>query len=81
MTDVDYTDDLALLINTPAQAESILQSLKQVIDLYVNANKTKFICFKQEGAISTLNDKSLKLVDQFICLSSNISSTESDVNV
>ena len=37
--------------------------------------------FNQEGVISSLNDKSLKLVDQLIYLSSNISSTESDVNI
>ena len=36
--------------------------------------------FKQ-GAISTLSGKPLKLVDYFACLSSNISSTESNVNM
>ena len=41
----------------------------------------KFICFKQEGAISTLSVKPLKLVDLFTYLGSNISSTESDVNI
>ena len=39
------------------------------------------MCFNQDGVISTLNVKPLKLVDQFIYLSSNISSTESDVNI
>ena len=37
--------------------------------------------FKQERAIFTLSDKPLKLVDQFTCLGSNISSTKSDVNI
>ena len=37
--------------------------------------------FNQVGAISTLNSKLLKLIDQFIYLSSNISSTEIDVNI
>ena len=37
------------------------------------------MCFAQDGAISTLNGKALKLVDQFMYLNSNISSTESDV--
>ena len=44
MTDVDYTDDQALLANTPAQAESILLPIKQAVrsfDLYLNAKKTK----------------------------------------
>ncbi len=29
VTDVDYTDDIALLANTPAQAETLLHSLEQ----------------------------------------------------
>ena len=38
--------------------------------------KSKHV-FKQDGAISTLNDNPLKLVDHFTYLCSNISSTES----
>ena len=47
----------------------------------MNVNKTEFLCFKQEGAMSTLKGKSLKLVTQFTYLGSNISSTESDFNI
>ena len=36
---------------------------------------------EQEGAISALSDTLLKLVDQFTWLNSDISSTESDVNI
>ncbi len=43
--------------------------------------KKEFRCFKQDDAISTLNDKPLKLVDHFTYLGSNISSTESDANI
>ena len=42
MTDADYVDDLALLTNTPAQAESLMHSLKQAagsISFHVNANE------------------------------------------
>ena len=49
MTDADYTDNLVLLTNTPAQAESLLHNLEQVagaIDIEVNANKTEFVGFK-----------------------------------
>ena len=66
--DADYTYDLALLANIPAQAESQLHSLEQAIgsiDLYVNANKTESMCFEQNGAISTFNGKPLKLIDKF----------------
>ena len=76
-------DDLALLLNTSAKAESLLYSLEKGavgIGLYVNGNKIGFICFKWEGIISTFNDKPLKSVDMFIYLGSNISSTERNVN-
>ena len=57
MTDADDTDDLALLANTPAQAESQQQYLEQTsvgIGLSLNANKMEFVCFKPEGAVSPL---------------------------
>ena len=46
MTVENYTDDLALLTNTPALAESLLHSLEQAagsISIYMNANKTEFM--------------------------------------
>ena len=51
------------------------------IGLYVNLDKIKFMGLNHVGTISSLNGKSLKLVDQFIYLGSNISSTESDVDI
>ena len=56
ITDTDYADDLVLLPNTPAQAESPLHSLTQaagVIGLHMNPDKTEHMRFKQKGAIST----------------------------
>ena len=84
MTNTDYADDLALLTNTVAKAECFLHTLEQAvggIGLYMNANKPEFMRFKQKEAISTLSVKPLKLVDHFAYISSNISSTESDVNI
>ena len=66
------------------QSEPLLHSRKQTAgsnDQYVNANKTEYMCFKQKGAISTLSGESLKLVDKFTYLDSNISSTENGVNI
>ena len=83
VTDLNYTDDLMLLANTPAQTESLLHRLEQEvggIGLRENANKMEVIWFKQEGAISNLSRKPLKFVDKFMYLSSNISSTERYVN-
>ena len=64
--DADYADDIALLANAPAQAETLLHSLERAvagIGLHVNALKTEYMCFNQRGDISTLNGSSLKLVD------------------
>ena len=48
MTNTDNTDDLALLANTPDQAESLLHRIWQAtgnIGLYRHADQTEFICF------------------------------------
>ena len=84
MTDAYYVDDLTLLTNAPAQAEYLLHSLKQAargIILYVNADKTGSMCFKQNGDTPTLSGKPLKLEDLFIYLGSNILSIESNVDI
>ena len=39
------------------------------------------MCFNQDGAIPSSNGKLLKLADQFTYLGSNISSTESDIDI
>ena len=68
ITDTDYTDDIALLANAPAQAETQLHSLERVtvgIGLHVNVHKTEYMSFNQTGDIFTLNGNSLKLVEKF----------------
>ena len=47
----------------------------------MKSNKTEFIYFNKDGTIFSLNGKPLKLLDQFVCLGSNIPSTENDINV
>ena len=47
ITDANYADEIALLTNTPAQAETLLHSLEQAaggIVLNVNADQTEYIC-------------------------------------
>ena len=44
ITDADYADDIAILANTPDQAETLLHSLGRAaasIGLYFNAHKTE----------------------------------------
>ena len=82
-TDADYADYIAILANTPNQAEKLLHSLELVaagIGLQVNAHKTEYMCYNQTGDISTLNRTSLKLVDKYTYLGSSVSSTEKDVD-
>ena len=55
ITDADYADDIALLANTPNQAETLLHSLERAaagISLHVNAHKTEYMCYNQTGNIS-----------------------------
>ena len=84
ITDTNYTDDIAILANAPAQAETLLQSLEQAIagiGLQVNAHKTEFMCFNQTDVISTLNGSTLKLADKFTYVGSSVSSTKTDINI
>ena len=65
ITDTDYVDDIALLTNTTAQAESVLHSLERASDgigLRENADKTEYMCLNQRGDIFTLK---LKIVEHF----------------
>ena len=83
ITDANYADDLALLANTPNQAETLLHSLERAaagIGLHVNANKTEYMCYNQTSNIATLDGASLKLVDKFTYLGSSVSSTKKDID-
>ena len=73
---------IAILANTPDQAETLLHSLERAaagIGLYVNAHKTEYRCYNQTGDISTLEGTPLKLVDKFTYLGRSVESTEKDI--
>ena len=83
ITDADYADNIALLANTPNQAETLLHSLERAtagIGLLVNAHKIEYMCYNQTGDISTLDGTSLKLVNKFTYQGSSVSSTEKDID-
>ena len=83
ITDADYAHDIAILANTPNQAETLLHSLERAaagIGLYVNAHKTEYMCYNQTGDISTLDGTPLKLVDKFTYLGSSVASTKKDID-
>ena len=80
----DYTDDIALLANTPTQAKTLLHSLEWAaggISLHVNTDRTEYMCFNQRGDISTLKGGPLKLVVKFTYLGRSVSSTKKDINM
>ena len=82
ITDADYADDIAILANTPDQAETLLHSLERAaanIGLYVNAHKTEYMWNNQTGDIYTLEGTLLKLVDKFTYLGCSVESTEKDI--
>ena len=82
-TDADYTDDIAILANTPTQAESLQYSLDRAaggIGLHVNASKKEYMYFNLSGNISTLNGDSLKIMDKLTYLESNVTSIKNDIN-
>ena len=84
MTDADYADYQALLTKytRPSWIHGAEPEANTMTTwLLRECNKTKFMCFKQEGAIFTLSGKPLKSADHFIYHRSNISSTESDVSI
>ena len=84
ITDADYADDLALLANTPAQAETLLHSQEQAaadIGLHVSAHKTEYMSFNQRGDNSTPNGSSLKPMDKFTYLASSVSPNDKYINM
>ena len=83
ITDVDYAYDIALLANTPNQAETLLHNLERCaagIGLHVNEHKTEYMCYNQTGNITTQDGASLKQLDKITYLGSSVSSTEKDID-
>ena len=76
ITDTDYADDIAILANSPNQAETLLHRLERAaagIGLHFNAHKTEYMCYNQTGDITTLDGTPLKLVDKFTYLGNRVS--------
>ena len=83
ITDAEYANDIAILANTLNQAKTQMHNLEWAaagIGLLVNAHKTEYMCYNQIVNISTLDRTSLKLVDKFTVLGSNVSSTKKDID-
>ena len=86
ITDADYADDRAVLADTLKDATTLLHNIEKVakqIGLYLNEDKTEFICENQDASVGMKNlaDKHIKQVLDFKYLGSYIASTEHDVSI
>ena len=85
ITDTDFADDLALLTNTIAMAQSFLLSLEEAansVGLHLNESKTKYLSVNcQSESLNAKSGKELEHVNDFLYLGSYISSTEHDFSV
>jgi exonuclease III len=86
VTDLDFADDLALISDTIEKAQRLLHDLETAasdIGLHVNDLKTEFMLVNiddPEPAITTLDGKALKQVQDFKYLGSYIADSRKDFN-
>ena len=84
ITGANYIDDIALLADSNAQAETLLHNQGRTAGgcgLYVKANKKKYMWFNQRGDISKLKGDPLKVVDKFTYLGSTLASITNDMHL
>ena len=85
ITDTDYADDIAPLLDSIEQAKLLLnqvESAAKLIGLHINEKKTEYMIFIQDGReIKSLDDHKFKCVDDFVYLGSWINSCKKDVDV
>ena len=86
VTDLDFADDLVLLMEEMEQAQEVLNKLEseaERVGLYCNAKKTVFQTFNHDGPtiIQAKNGERLQEVDNFKYLGGWTHSSSSDINV
>ena len=85
LTDADFADDIALISQSLANAQDLLQSLEEAsncVGLYLNETKAEYMnkCNSNANSgIRTLQQTLLKLVDDYKYLKSHISSSLEDL--
>ena len=86
LTDTDFADDIALISQSLADAESLLCSLEQAsncVGLYLNETKTEYInrcTIDTDHGVKSLNGTSLKQVEDYVYLGSRIMTSLKDFN-
>ena len=83
--DTEYADDLCLISETLAQAQEFLKWVEEAaaeVGLSINENKTEYMCFNQTGnKLTSMSDKELNIVSDFVYLGSWINTTERDLSI
>ena len=80
VTDAYYADNLALRSDKIVRTTTLKKAASS-IDLYINAKKTESIIVNCRGQIQTSYGYLLKKKDHFTYLSSNIASTDKDMDI
>ena len=86
ITDLDFTDDVALVIEELEQTQGFLHRVQEnavKTGLHLNSDKTEFMGFNQvqDTALKTVNNENIKKVDNFKYLGAWIDDTANDVKV
>ena len=86
VTDLDFADDIALLSDTPAEAQELLQRVEeqaQTVGLHMNSDKTKVMKYNEnrDVPIRSLNGNNLERVTDFQYLGSWVDSSEKDIDI
>ena len=84
IVDIDYADDLAIMSDYIDNATKLLHSIEKAargIGLYINAKKTEFMAYNQDGQIKSVAGNNIKQVDNFVYLGSSIQTTEKDIQI
>lgn len=84
ITDLDFADDIALISEQIEQAQELLNRVESEaagVGLIANAKKTKIMAFNHntKPEIKTSDSSTLEIVEEFLYLGSNVSSTKADI--
>ena len=86
VTDLDFADDIALLLNEIQQAKALLELVETEsaqVGLHVNAKKTEVMLFNQDqqNDIKSMSGGAIKEVENFKYLGGWMKSSEHDIKV
>ena len=83
ISDLDFADDIALILDKIEEAQNTLQNVEDAaakVGLHLNARKTEVIIYNQEAVeIKTRNDEVIKVAEDFKYLGSWVNDSVKDI--